>query len=353
MRCAVKYCACILFICRHVTSFVPAPGKNSRSKFHIEDSANNCPRLSRNQNLATRLHLSSQDQEVAIWITAFSSTHIGMSAIRQRIIQKCGEIVSRAGLVNKGIKLPKYWPGDDYGRRDFLPDEETAGRQIYRFGYTVISFTTLGNAFFSYLQNDAMKSAVLDTIPHDLLFFTASLSFAAAIASLFNASPLSLMPGFQQASDDFDDGNIGGIQRNDSLKLKPRGLTRITRHPLILPVVPWGIATSSLAGGRACDFILFGGLAIYAIAGCACQDLRIIREEGSVGTVMSLEDGKERNSLLEFYELTSFVPFQAVFDGRQSIGGIIKELPYIPFLFGIPIGMILETLILQFLENYT
>ncbi|GFH57517.1 hypothetical protein CTEN210_13993 [Chaetoceros tenuissimus] len=328
-----------------------APGKHSRPKFHTENSANS-PKLRRHQNLATGLHFSPQDQEVAIWITAFSSTHIGMSAIRQRIIEKCGEIASRAGLINRGIKLPKYWPGDDYGRRDILPDEETAGRQIYRFGYTVISFTTLGNAFLSYLQNDAMKSTVLDTIPHEFLFFTASLSFAAAIASLSNASPLSLMPGFQQAGDYIDDENIGGIQRNDSLKLKPRGLTRITRHPLILPVVPWGIATSFLAGGRTCDFILFGGLAIYAVAGCACQDLRIIREEGSVGTVMSLEGGEERNSLLEFYQLTSFVPFQAVFDGRQPMGGIIEELPYIPFLFGIPIGTILETLILQFLENY-
>ena len=137
-----------------------------------------------------------------------------------------------------------------------------------------------------------------------MYFSIASASFAASIASLFNASPLSLMPGFQKVEegkggDDksgmFSNNEIiksassgtirGMMQRNDGLKFEPKGLTRITRHPLILPVIPWGFATSILLGGQSADFILFGGLSIYAVAGCACQDLRVSRKEGSVGTV--------------------------------------------------------------------
>lgn len=64
------------------------------------------------------------------------------------------------------------------------------------------------------------------------------------------------------------------VRRDDGRKLSPCGLTRLTRHPLILPVVPWGCANALLAGGHAPDLALFGGLALYAVAGCYAQDLR-------------------------------------------------------------------------------
>jgi hypothetical protein len=65
------------------------------------------------------------------------------------------------------------------------------------------------------------------------------------------------------------------------------------QNPVILPVVPWGIANSFLAGGRLSDFLLFGGLAMYAMAGCPAQDLRIIQNEGSVGTIFCPSELKE------------------------------------------------------------
>ena len=60
----------------------------------------------------------------------------------------------------------------------------------------------------------------------------AALSAALSLASLGNASPLSLVPGFAK-----DEAAPMGLVRDDSLKLRPFGLTRITRHPLILPMV--------------------------------------------------------------------------------------------------------------------
>ena len=245
--------------------------------------------------------------------------------------------------------------GDDFGKNEIFPNEETAGRQIYRFFYTLVSFTTLGNALGTYLQVKDIPTTNMDTLllSEDstyttLLFGIASLSFAISITSLFNASPMSLMPSFQQQ--DQSSGLL--LKRKDSLKLIPRGLTRITRHPLILPVVPWGIATSILLGGKSCDFILFMGLSIYAIAGCYCQDLRIIRKEGSVGTVMQLSNDDDYSATLQnFYQQTSFVPFQAILDGRQSFSVTLKEFPFLAFaLLGIPLGIFLQTIVLEFLS---
>ena len=173
------------------------------------------------------------------------------------------------------------------------------------------------------------------------------MSYGASIASLFNASPLGLMPSFEGAESDSEIA----VQRNDALKLTTRGLTRITRHPLILPVVPWGISTAYLAGGRFCDCILFGGLSLYAIAGCYAQDLRVIREEGSVGTVFQAEarqeESLEKTQLRAFFADTSFVPFKAVLDGRQSFDDVIREAPWLQFIVGTIIGRLIELQTLQ------
>jgi len=306
----------------------------------------------------------SQEQQLELWITTFSAAHIGMSAVRDRIIHTCGELAKTANLIDRGFKLPSYWPGDDFGKDEIFPDVDTAGRQIYRLLYTMVSFITLGNALGSYIHSNEMRVMILSDQDYIFLYGVASLSFAASIASLFNASPMSLMPSFEKVEDGAAAANlksgssrstsIVGIQRNDSLKMEPKGLTRITRHPLILPVVPWGVSTSYLAGGRTVDFILFCGLALYAIAGCACQDLRIIRKEGSVGTVMRINTSNDdTGTLLEtFYGKTSFVPFAAVVDGRQSMDLLLTEFPSIPFIVGIPIGAFIQDLILQLIIKY-
>merc|ERR1719162_184246 len=99
-----------------------------------------------------------------------------------------------------------------------------------------------------------------------LLFGVASIAQGISLASLVNPSPLSLVPGFEA-----DDDAPLKLKRDGSLKLRPYGLTRITRHPLILPVVPWGLANAILTGGRAPDLVIFLGLAAYAVAGCKAQ----------------------------------------------------------------------------------
>jgi uncharacterized membrane protein len=295
-------------------------------------------------------NLSPQDAKLAVWVAAFALSHIGMSAVRSNIIQELGNLASP--LVNQeGWKLPSWWPGDAVGKSQAFPTIEIAGRQLYRIVYTIISFWTLGSALLAYLHAAGagqepilqQQQAMANNDWYNFYLATAAFSFGAAICSIFNASPLGLMPGFEAS------GTEVALQRNDALKFTVRGLTRITRHPLILPVVPWGIATSYLAGGRLCDYIFFTGLSAYAVAGCAAQDLRVSRKEGSVGTVFQPSD-EEGEQLAAFFDETSFVPFGAVFDGRQPIASIYREVPWLAFFVGTGMGFYIEETILRLLS---
>ena len=300
----------------------------------------------------TSLNLSPDDQALAVWVASFASTHIGMSAVRSTIIEKLGAAADSAGLVGNGWRLPGWWPSDNSGPLIF-PDGTAAGRQFYRALYTAVSFFTLGSALAAYLESSrTCPPTIQPPGDHGILdayLLGASFSFGAAIASLFNASPLGLMPGFEGADDD------GGamLRRDDAKKFAARGLTRITRHPLLLPVVPWGLCTVPLTGGRPCDYVLFGGLSAYTILGCYAQDLRVIREEGSVGTSGFNADDGESSRLQTFFEQTSFVPFKAVADGRQKMDDIIREAPWLQLVAGTLLGFILEENILGLIDEWT
>ena len=59
----------------------------------------------------TSLRAISGEQELAFWMISFSTSHIGMSAIRDKLISGCGQLASYVNLVDRGVKLPSYWPG--------------------------------------------------------------------------------------------------------------------------------------------------------------------------------------------------------------------------------------------------
>jgi uncharacterized membrane protein len=293
------------------------------------------------------LQLTPIEEEIGFWTVAFATTHIGMSAVRQDLIHQTGKAAKSVGAVgNEDWKLPDFWPGDEAGQSIF-PTADIAGRQIYRIGYTFVSFYTLGSAFFAYLNSINQECPiVLNNDP--ILLSVATLSWAFSVASLVNPSPLSLVPVYEASTEDGTSVTPQRLlRRNDKQKLQPYGMTRITRHPLILPVVTWGFSTAALLGGNIRDYLFFGGLAMYAIAGCAAQDLRVANEEGSVGTIFNPDQ-----SLQVFFNETSFVPFGAVVDGRQSIQDIIGEVPWwAMILVGIPVGYEIQLYLLNWLSE--
>ena len=273
-------------------------------------------------------------------VAGFSVTHIGLSAIREPLIERCGLVTERLGLVNTGVKLPSIWLADTNGL-EIWPDAATAGRQVYRAFYTAVASALLFPALAAYPDVHAAEVAASSAItlqPEQFwaAFLVASASNGLSLTSLVQPSPLSLVPGFAAG----DEEKVLGLRRDDRLKLSPAGLTRITRHPLILPVVPWGFANAFLTGSHECDLALFAGLAVYAVAGCKAQDLRV-EASAQVGTVF--DDG----ALREFYRTTSFVPFAACADGRQSLDTALQEIPKAGLIASLAVGCAIEWATLQ------
>lgn len=86
-------------------------------------------------HLPTRLMLiSGNDQALAAWVATFSASHIGMSAMRDQLIDTCGQFATSLNIVNRGLTLPSYWPSDNVGKNELLPDEDTAGGKYIALG---------------------------------------------------------------------------------------------------------------------------------------------------------------------------------------------------------------------------
>lgn len=278
---------------------------------------------------------------LALYVAAFSATHIGLSALRGPIIEGCGSAASALRLVGRGVTLPDFWLGDSSGNQ-IWPDEASAGRQIFRVGYSLVATASLLGAFgaFQACHYSTPPALALGPEARAALVAVASAAQGISLASLLNPSPLSLVPGFEASS-----AAPLGLARDDSLKLRPYGLTRVTRHPLILPVVPWGLANAALGGGRPCDVVLGGGLALYAILGCYAQDLRA-EASAAVGTPL-----REGADLSAFYDSTSFAPFGALLDGRQRVADVRDEVSWASLAVGCAAGWALEAATLAWLDG--
>jgi hypothetical protein len=95
----------------------------------------------------------ASDQALALWVLAFASRHIRMSAVHSSIISAVGKVAKALNLVdNKGWTLPGWWPRDGASGNRIFPDMLTVGRQLYRALYTAVLSVTLGSAFTTYLH---------------------------------------------------------------------------------------------------------------------------------------------------------------------------------------------------------
>jgi uncharacterized membrane protein len=252
--------------------------------------------------------------QIATPLLLFCSTHVGLSAVREPIISSLGRTANQLGAVGTGATLPDWVLSSTDGSA-LWQTPDVAGRQLFRVLYSLVAAGTLAASFEAYAAgHEPIGLTPTEALTaHPAAFALATAAQAISIASLANPSPLSLVPAFTST----EDGT--GLQRDDTLKLRPFGWTRVTRHPLILPVLPWSLGNAILAGAAPQDILLFGGLGIYAVVGCWAQDQRA-KESAAVGTVFA------RGDLTNFYRDTSFVPAVALLDGRQTLREVAAEV---------------------------
>jgi uncharacterized membrane protein len=103
---------------------------------------------------------------------------------------------------------------------------------------------------------------------------------------------------------------------------RPRGVQRITRHPLFMGITIWALM-HLLVNGYASDVVFFGGFVIFGLLGSWHQDHR----------QKALPDG----AYAKFCEQSPFLPFTG--------GGIIKglrEIGVLPIVVGLLVAGLLR-----------
>lgn len=128
-----------------------------------------------------------------------------------------------------------------------------------------------------------------------------ALALTLVVGSFLNPSPASIAPG----------------------SLEPRGMLRITRHPLFMGVGLFGVLHLLVARIHTSDLAFFGGLPLVALIGCWHQDRRKLASEGE--------------PFRRFYEETSFLPF-----GAGRVRALID--PPTALLLGIVLTVVLRFL---------
>lgn len=155
------------------------------------------------------------------------------------------------------------------------------------------TFVPLCWSFFAHRIATPIPLPLLATIP-SVAWLTMPMMFVALCLILLGFSspnPVSALMGPA-------DGGSGAA-----------GALRITRHPAFMGVALAGLA-HCLVNTAPIDRVFFGGMTIYAVAGCAHQDWRRRRAGGA--------------ALAPFFAETSFLPFVAIASGRNRF--VLGEL---------------------------
>jgi uncharacterized membrane protein len=105
---------------------------------------------------------------------------------------------------------------------------------------------------------------------------------------------------------------------------EPKGLIRITRHPMLAAFGLFGIA-HLLVNGSAAAVAFFAGFPLFAWIGGRHQDARKVHEVPGYEALLST---------------TSITPFAAIVTGRQRL--VVGELPIVGIVAGIAAAVVLR-----------
>lgn len=106
---------------------------------------------------------------------------------------------------------------------------------------------------------------------------------------------------------------------------EPRGVLRITRHPMLAGIGCFG-AAHLLVNGSLGDVLFFGGFPLFCWVGARHQDARLAREKAGYAALV---------------DRTGIVPFAAVLRGRQRV--VARELPAVAVAVGLLVFVVLRS----------
>ncbi len=198
---------------------------------------------------------------LALWL-AFTASHVGMSSLRlrPRLVSALGEtgFLALYSVVALGIFVPLIW---------LYFANKHAGPMLWS------------------LPRGPLLSWVV--------YLGMGVAFILLVSSFLRPSP-------------------GGVVPGDTT---PRGVYRITRHPMVMAFVVFALI-HLLPNGFAADVAFFGGFAAFALIGAAHQDQRKL-VVGPPG-------------YREFFAQTPFLPFT----GRETVRGL-RELSPVAVVGGV------------------
>ena len=207
---------------------------------------------------------------IVVFSALFVATHLGMShgAMRESMVAKLGQ-----------------WP--------------------FRGLYSLVSFLTLGPAAVLWWQNRHLGPVLWEINPwfeRGIALVLMLFAIELIILMLANPSPASMMPG----------------------SYEPRGILRVTRHPMNMGFALFGLA-HMLANGTVGDIAFFGSFFVIGIVGPYHLDARLKKERGE--------------GFAEFCHQTSVIPFVAIARGRTKFKA--DEISFPLFLIGVVLYVVL------------
>jgi uncharacterized membrane protein len=207
---------------------------------------------------------------IVVFSALFVVTHLLMShgAIRENLVAKLGQ-----------------WP--------------------FRGVYSVVSFLTFGPAAVLWWQNRHLGPVLWEFNPWvergiALVLMLVAVEFI--VLMLANPSPASMLPGNNE----------------------PRGILRITRHPMNMGLALFALA-HMLSNGTVGDLAFFGSIFVVGMVGPFHLDARLKKTRGA--------------GFAEFCRQTSVIPFVAIARGRTKFRA--DEISFKLFLIGVIVYVIL------------
>ena len=216
--------------------------------------------------------------------------------------------MSSLGLLSLAAML---WIGVHVGIAGTRVRQAVAGRigdAGFRGVFSLLSIAAIGTLVVTYKRARAAGSEPLWAAPHWLgwiLVLLMAPAFVLLVGSVTVPNPTA----------------VGGER---AIGQEPRGLSRVTRHPMLWSFAIWS-AVHVVGNGDLVSLLFFGAFGITALAGMPSIDAKLAK--------------RDPKGWARLREVTSILPFGAIMAGRNRL--VVREIGWIAPVAGLALWVLL------------